>query len=129
MQLILNTGRTIRQGNVVEQKFAPEYMREVSTCSLNPMDMMELGMADGERVSVVSPTGAVVCWVRSTEEVRQGDLFLPYGPTANELIPPGTHGTGMPDFKGIEVEVEPTEEPVLTIQEMLRALGGIPFAP
>ncbi len=129
MRMILNNGRTIRQGNVVEQKFAPEYGREVSTCTIHPLDMMELGIVDGERVAVESRTGSVVCWVRSSEEVRPGDLFLPYGPPSNELVPPGTHGTGMPDFKGIEVEVEPTEDPVLTIAEMLLARGGVPYVP
>jgi formylmethanofuran dehydrogenase subunit D len=35
-------------------------------------------------------------------------VFIPMGPTANVLIGTETESTGMPPFKGLAVEVEPT---------------------
>jgi formylmethanofuran dehydrogenase subunit D len=49
------------------------------------------------------------------------------GPYANHIISSETHGTGMPDFKSQSVEVEPTEEPILSVGELMEEIGGLRY--
>lgn len=127
MIFTLNTGRTIQQGNTVEMKYHPDYAKEVSGCHMNPLDMLDLGVMDGERVRVTGPAGSVVMHIVQDETVSHSTVFVPYGIYANQVISTETHGTGMPDFKTIEADLEPTEDSVLTVPELLRALGGMPY--
>ena len=39
-------------------------------------------------------------------DLPPGLLFLPYGDMSSRLISGDTHGTGMPDSKGIDVELD-----------------------
>lgn len=108
MKAILVTGRTLGQGLGLEMgKFSDIYYRNVATCEMNRVDMERLGMKEGELIRVSSGLGsAVLRVVKSFEEVPSGIIFVPYGPWINRIMRPETHGTGMPSFKGIEVEVE-----------------------
>jgi formylmethanofuran dehydrogenase subunit D len=49
-------------------------------------------------------------------------VFIPMGPWANSLVGPDTGGCGTPQFKGVEVVIEPTDAPVLQIRELFRDL-------
>jgi formylmethanofuran dehydrogenase subunit D len=71
--------------------------------------MARLGMKDGDQVQVRSPYGAVVlrCKARKPEDLPSGLLFVAYGPPSSELMGSDTHGSGMPDSKDFEVEIEP----------------------
>ncbi|MBS7652131.1 MAG: molybdopterin dinucleotide binding domain-containing protein [Candidatus Bathyarchaeia archaeon] len=108
MKAILVTGRTLGQGLGLEMgKFSDIYYRNVATCEMNRVDMERLGVKEGELIRVSSGLGsAVLRVVKSFEEVPSGIIFVPYGPWINRIMRPETHGTGMPSFKGIEVEVE-----------------------
>jgi formylmethanofuran dehydrogenase subunit D len=55
---------------------------------------------------VRSSTGAVEVPARSGK-LPPGLVFMPLGPAANALIGTETDSTGIPLFKGLEVEVEP----------------------
>ena len=47
--------------------------------------------------------------------------FIPYGPWANLIMDPQTHGTGMPSLKGISAEIEPAlDQEVLPLLELLQ---------
>ena len=51
---------------------------------------------------------------------RQGMIiFIPYGPWANAILKPETEGTGMPLLKGSKARVEPTNEPISSLRELL----------
>jgi formylmethanofuran dehydrogenase subunit D len=54
---------------------------------------------------------------------------MPYGPYANHVIPPETHGTGMPDYKAVPVDVEPAEGGPVGVWDLMKDLGGVPYAP
>jgi formylmethanofuran dehydrogenase subunit D len=90
--------------------------------------MMLLGIEDRSRVRVVSSHGQVVMSARSAEGVLRGEIFVPIGPYANHIISSETHATGMPDFKSQVVDVEVTEEPVLSVGELMEVLGGLRYA-
>ncbi len=127
MKCILNTGRTVPQGTAVEHKGSDVYRAVASTCFLNPVDMMMLGIENGARVGITSPTGHVVLSTRSAEGVTRGEIFLTIGPYANHIISSETHGTGMPDFKSQSVDVEPTEEPIRSVGELMEEIGGLRY--
>jgi len=108
MRAILVTGRSLGQGLGLELgKFSDTYFRSATTCEMNPEDMGKLKVEAGELVRISTNHGSVtVRAIKALEELPQGIVFIPYGPWINLVVRPETHGTGMPSFKGIEVEVE-----------------------
>ena len=127
MKCILNTGRSVPQGASVEHKGSEEYLSVVSICFLNSVDMMMLGIENGARVMITSPTGHVVLSARLAEGVTRGEIFVAIGPYANHIISSETHGTGMPDFKSQYVDVDVTEEPVRSVGELMEEIGGLRY--
>ncbi|MBP1929260.1 formylmethanofuran dehydrogenase subunit D [Methanolinea mesophila] len=124
MKFLLNTGRTIRQGSFVERKNSPAYRNEASSCRMNPVDMMELGIEEGANVMVTGPAGTVVMRGVPEPGLRKGEVFVCLGPFANHIISTETHGTGMPDFKTTVVEIVPTDERIAEIWELMESCGG-----
>lgn len=127
MKCILNTGRTVPQGALVEHKESEEYRIVASVCFLNTVDMMVLGIENGARVRITSPTGHVVLTARSAEGMTRGEIFMTIGPYANHIISSETHATGMPDFKSQCVDVEVTDEPVRRVWELMEEIGGLRY--
>ncbi|MCU0631444.1 MAG: molybdopterin dinucleotide-binding protein [Methanolinea sp.] len=127
MKFFLNTGRTIKQGSFVERKNSPAYLEEASTLRMNPVDMMDLMVEDGDHVSVRSGVGEVVMRVRPNPGLARGRTFVCLGPYANHIVSPETHGTGMPDFKATMVIIEPTGNPVSSVAALMGSCGGVPY--
>ena len=59
MKCILNTGRTVPQGAAVEHKGSDVYRAVTSSCFLNPVDMMVLGIENGARIRITTSIGSV----------------------------------------------------------------------
>ena len=103
---ILITGRTTKQGRTIHLgKGAKEYVEEISALEMNPADMEALQVKEGDRVRMRTPHGSSVVQCKKGT-VPPGLLFVAYGQFVNALVGPDTQGTGMPNTKGIEVEVE-----------------------
>lgn len=103
---ILIPGRTTAQGTSVGDKASPEYRRVTSLLRMNPDDMARLGLTDGAQVRLRNAQGEIVVpCVSAKDELPPGVLFIAYGPESSKLMGGETHGTGMPDSKGIEVEL------------------------
>ncbi|HDJ04797.1 MAG TPA: molybdopterin dinucleotide-binding protein [Candidatus Bathyarchaeota archaeon] len=121
LKVSLLTGRTVNQGKWKEfGKFSREYMESVAVCEMDPQDMKELGLKEGRNVRVTTRFGCIVVKAeKSKRGPHPGTVFIPYGPWANIVVNPETDGTGMPSLKGIEATVEPTEEPVMRLEEIL----------
>ena len=118
------TGRTIRQGEFVHHKLSDEYSKETSSCHMNPIDMMYLGVMQEDNVSLKSICGEVVMTVKEDSNLKRGSVFIPYGPYCNKITPNNTHGTGMPDFKSSVVTIIPVSEKVLSIYDLFKDIGG-----
>jgi formylmethanofuran dehydrogenase subunit D len=75
---------------------------------MSPEDMARLGLKAGDRVRLRSEQGQVelACQAAKKGELPSGLLFLPYGDASSRLMAGDTHGTGMPNSKGIDVELE-----------------------
>lgn len=105
-KFILIPGRSTDQGTSVNDKSSPEYREVTRTLRMNPADMQRLGLGDGAMVRLRNGLGEIeVTCVSGKEELPPGVLFIAYGPEASKLMSGETHGTGMPDSKGLEVEL------------------------
>ena len=127
LRMTLLTGRTIEQGVGKERgKASKEYMESVSICYMDPEDMKRLGIKKKTNVLVSTDYGLVV--VKALKSLRAPHprmIYIPYGPWANVVVNPETHGIGMPSFKGIPAEVEPApDKPLLTLKELLKQQFG-----
>jgi formylmethanofuran dehydrogenase subunit D len=106
-QLTLITGRTREQADGLHRgKETAAYHEATALAEMSPQDMGRLGIDDGAMVQIRTSIGAVEVPVRAGQ-LPPGLVFMPLGPTANALIGTETEATGMPPFKGLEVEVEP----------------------
>lgn len=106
---ILIPGRTARQGTTLnEGKLTSGYVEEISTLLMCPDDMIRLGLKNGDRVRLRSEQGQIelACQGAKSGDLPSGLLFLPYGDLSSRLMGGDTHGTGMPNSKGIDVELE-----------------------
>lgn len=104
---ILITGRTAKQGAALSKgKDSGEYRRVTGFVAVSRADRERLGLEEGQRVRLRTAFGETELELRE-ENLPAGIVFVPLGPTANTLIAADTQGTGMPDSKGLEVEVEP----------------------
>jgi formylmethanofuran dehydrogenase subunit D len=106
---ILIPGRTSKQGTTLnEGKFTGGYVEETGTLQMNGDDMARLGLKAGDRVRVRSAQGTIElpCVAAKAGELPRGLLFLAYGDLSSRLMGGDTQGTGMPDSKGLDVEVE-----------------------
>jgi formylmethanofuran dehydrogenase subunit D len=107
---ILIPGRTSRQGTTLnEGKLSRDYLDETGAVQVPPADLQRLGLKPGDRVRLRSAHGEVVvpCVAAKANELPPGLLFIPYGDVSSRLMGGNTHGTGMPDSKGIDVELQP----------------------
>lgn len=123
LKVTLLTGRTIEQGVGKEHgKSSKEYFESVSVCYMDPADLKKLGIKDKTNVLVSTDYGSVVVRaLKSKRAPHPGKIFIPYGPWANAITDPETHGIGMPSLKGIPAEVEPApDRHVLSLEEILK---------
>ncbi|MCE5297582.1 MAG: molybdopterin dinucleotide-binding protein [Methanoregulaceae archaeon] len=127
MKFLLNTGRTIKQGSYVERKNSTAYRQEATSLHMHPVDMMDLEIEEESHVRVESDYGVVVMKVYPALWISQGEVFVCLGPYANHLVSPETHCTGMPDFKGMIVQITPTTEPLVTVAALMEQCGGIQY--
>jgi formylmethanofuran dehydrogenase subunit B len=121
---VLNTGRSLAQGISMESegKWGKKYFDAVAVVEMNPDDISDLNVKD--RVRVYNEYGVVVLRVRPNSNIPKGQVFIPMGPWANMLTDPNTDGTGMPRLKGVKVFIEPTDEPLTTLADILKLLGA-----
>jgi formylmethanofuran dehydrogenase subunit D len=104
----LITGRTIKQADGMHKgKDSDAYRQATAVVEMNAQDMVRLGISEGQVVRLRTAIGQVEVSVR-TGALPPKMLFVAMGPVANSIIGPETEGTGMPRFKGLTVEIEPT---------------------
>lgn len=123
---MLISGRSLGQAKgKIAGKFSEEYQRNVAICEFNSEDLKSLGVDPGQNVRLTARNASVV--LRATvasQQVQRGIIFVPYGPWINSIMPSETSGTGMPLFKGIEVEVTAApDENVVDLETLIGRIG------
>jgi formylmethanofuran dehydrogenase subunit D len=103
---ILIPGRSTEQGTSVGDKSSAQYRQVTRTLRVNPGDLARLGLRAGDLVRLRAGAAEIeVACASAGDELPSGMLFIAYGPESSRLLAGETHGTGMPDSKGIEVEL------------------------
>ena len=123
IEVTVVSGRSLSQARSRELgKFSDEYSRSVAICELDPDDMGELGVLEGENVRVKTEFGEVILRATVSKQAPHKRVaFIPYGAWASMLFGTSTHTSGMPTLKGVKATVERApEEKVATLQEITR---------
>ena len=106
---ILIPGRTSEQGTTLnEGKSTDGYLVETSTLQVAPEDMRRLSLKAGDFVRLWNAFGEVTVPIKASkgDELPPGLLFISYGDKSSRLMGGETHGSGMPDSKGLDVWLE-----------------------
>ncbi|MDY0129272.1 MAG: molybdopterin dinucleotide binding domain-containing protein [Methanosarcina vacuolata] len=121
MEVLLLTGSTIEEGRLAKggDKFTDEYTLECASCWISPVDFESL--CSPSKVKVTSENGkySIVVYTKCTDAVQPGQVFMPRAIWSNVIIDPDTLSTGSPLYKGAPVTIEPTEEEVLSAEEVV----------
>jgi formylmethanofuran dehydrogenase subunit D len=127
MNFILNTGRTIWQGQAIESgKDLQMYVDAAAVCNMNSDQMESMGLKDGDNIKVMSEYGDVIVKVvKAKEALPDVMIYIPMGPWANRVIRPNTDSTATPSFKNIPVDIEPTKEAVLDMPTLMKGYNKI----
>lgn len=125
MKCVLISGRTAKQGSSLEVgKTSKEYLENVAVVMMNEDDMKEIGIEEGKPAKISTKFGSTVVRCKKSK-LDRGIIFMPFGPWVSILTGVDTQGTGMPDSKGIEVEISATDEKVQTVSDILKTMKGI----
>ncbi|MCX9025724.1 MAG: tRNA CCA-pyrophosphorylase [Candidatus Methanoperedens sp.] len=117
LKVTLITGRTVNQGANLENKTSSDYQEATAYCELNSKDIGVLGKS-GEKVRVKTKHGEVIVKLKENNGNPDGLAFIPMGPWANAVVDPDTKGCGMPGFKGIQAEIDVTNDKLLLMREL-----------
>ena len=116
MKLI--TGRTIEQGMHLEDKTSREYREACTLCTMNRGDMFRVGVSDGGNVKLKTEWGEVVVKA-CIGDIDEGLVFLALGPWANAVTPHEPETDGMPPYKDVDIDIEPTDEEIKDVEELI----------
>lgn len=123
-EFMLNTGSTIEEGRLAKggSKLTVDYMNECAVCEMNPGDYAALGSPEKVRMTTKDGKYSVVVNSVSADSVMSGHVFMPRAIWANVVVEPETFSTGSPLYKGSPVIVEPTDDPVLSAEQLVLKL-------
>lgn len=125
VSVTLISGRTANQGIGLEEgKLSERYINSVNYVQLCPIDAERMNLKPEDHVKIITNYGSVTVNWALDKGLDSRYVFFPYGPWANQVYAASTGSTGMPIMKGIPAIVEPSEEKVLTIDEIVAALKG-----
>lgn len=120
MKLI--TGRALKQGITMEEdKLSQSYQNACAVALLNEKDMAKFNLKEGDFIKAKTHYGEVVVKCRKGM-IDEGNIFIPMGPWANMLTGMDTDDIGMPNLKGVDVEISKTDERILNVKEIIQKL-------
>lgn len=109
----MNTGRQMyhwHTGTMTRRSQALDARESTATVEINPLDAADLGVQDGDEVSITSRRNSIRIAVRLSARVARRQVFVPMHyreAAANLLTNPALDGpSGIPEFKVCAVRVE-----------------------
>jgi formate dehydrogenase alpha subunit len=110
--LLLTTGRVLyhyHTGSMTRRDTGLNFRYPEGHVEMHPVDAMEMGVADGERVRIASRRGRIEMPVMVTSRSLQGTVFIPFHffeAAANQLTNPVLDPIGkIPEYKVCAVKV------------------------
>jgi formylmethanofuran dehydrogenase subunit D len=128
ISLNMITQRSIEEGAAMEKgKTNPDYFTACSICEMNPEDMKKAGIWKSTNVRVTSECGSVIVKaIEPTQFVPAGLAHIRQGVWANQVVPPRTQSTGVPQYSGFPVTIEPApNERLKTALELVQGAVGL----
>jgi formylmethanofuran dehydrogenase subunit D len=128
IKLNMITQRSIEEGAAMEKgKTNPDYFAACSVCEMNPEDMKKAGIWKNTNVKVTSECGSVIVKaIEPTQFVPPGLAHIRQGVWANQVVPPRTQSTGVPQYSGFPVTIEPAQnENLKTALELVQGAVGL----
>ena len=125
LEVMLNTGTDIYQGACKKRgsTLKDEYRKVAGIAYMDPKDMAKLGVANWDSVTVKTNWGEVVVYAaHSRDAPHESMIFIPKGPWANVVVSPETYCCCDPTYKGIMCTVEKSDEEVLLMADLMRAV-------
>ena len=110
IEVTVISGRSLSQAQSRDLgKFSDEYFQSVAICEVDPDDMKDLGVLEGENVRVKTQFGEVILKATASKQApHKRVVFIPYGAWASMLFGTSTHASGMPTLKGVKATLERT---------------------
>jgi len=92
---------------MIEDRFGEEYKNSSALIKLDPSDLKNLNVKEGDTVTVKNSFGNIVVKAEESgyETAHKGIAYMPNSPWSNMLVSDETNGTGVPKFKDIEATV------------------------
>jgi formylmethanofuran dehydrogenase subunit D len=124
LEVKLNSGSTIDEGRLAKggDKLTLDYKMECAVCTINPEDFEALGQPEKVRVLAKDGRRSVTVLAREGGSVPPGQVFMPRAIWANVVVDPETFSTGSPLYKGSPVLIEPSDEEVLSAEEISKMM-------
>ncbi|MEA1984137.1 MAG: molybdopterin dinucleotide binding domain-containing protein [Euryarchaeota archaeon] len=121
MKVLLNTGSTIDEGRLAKggNKNTEDYKEECAVCWIAPEDFDILCCPEKVKVTSMDGKHTVAVFTKPTDRVMCGTVFMPRAIWANVVIDPCTFSTGSPLYKGSPVTIEPTDDEVLSTEDVV----------
>lgn len=128
ISLNLITQRAIEEGIAMEKgKTTREYYEACSIIEMNPADIKRMGTYSNVNVRVTSECGSVIVKaITPTQYCPPGLAHIRQGVWANQVVPPRTQSTGVPQYSGFPVTVEPApSERIKGALELVQGACGL----
>ena len=123
MEMIINTVRKIDYDQVKEHTFGDnETLKEnLALALINSEDIKNLNLTSNSNVKITSQFGSVVLKIQEDNDIPKGMVCIPISIWANQL-------TGIINdqliYKNFNAEVEPSNEPVLGLQDLILQINS-----
>lgn len=104
--------------------FTQEYQERSAVVLMSTKDMNALGIEDGATVKLSSKIGSVVVQSRQEQAGQLGFGYMPMSLYSSMLSDYEPAKAKLPNFKHIEVTVEPTKEAITPVAEVWHCVVG-----
>lgn len=121
MELILNTVRLIENDQAKEFAIGDkESLKDKLAISfLNPLDLQKINPNNGPNLKISNKYGEIIIKGIGDEDIAQGIILMPNSIWSNQIT--GIENSEL-KYKNILVKVEPTEEPITTLNTILQKI-------
>ena len=113
---ILNTGRALEHwhtGSMTRRSRALSTIKPIAYAKLNPADLSDVGITDGQMIRVASRRGEIQLIAQADASIERGSVFIPFHfreASANILTTDVLDPYGkIPEFKFCAVKITPVE--------------------
>ena len=115
---VISCHDTFQQSARQRGSLTAEYQQRSAIMQMSPQDMHSLGIEDKAVVKLTSSAGSVTVQAKSDPRCEPGFGYIPMSLYSNRLSSYDPLKAKLPNFKNMEVMVEPSDESITPIQDI-----------